>query len=137
MTFPFSTPSVPLPPCTLFCFLFVASMEEACVGVGVGCRVNTGMAREEPPVWEASKVSRSGVFSSNLMPFGMFVASWLALTCAGFRRLCEVERLQDLLVGRRLRSPCQCFLVGRLECGLLGFVVRWDEWFLGVEEPSS
>ena len=29
------------------------------------------------------------------------------------------------------------FLVGRLGCGLLGFVFRWDEWFLGVEELGS
>ena len=29
------------------------------------------------------------------------------------------------------------FLVGRLEYGLLGFVIQWDGWFLGIEEPGS
>ena len=29
------------------------------------------------------------------------------------------------------------FLEGKLGCGLLGFVVRGERWFLGVKEPDS
>ena len=48
------------------------------------------MAGKEPPAWAISRASRSGVFSENSMPSWLFVASWLALTCAGFRHLHEV-----------------------------------------------
>ena len=92
VTFLSSTPFRPLPPCAFFHFLSVASTEEVRVGVGVGVggQVTTGMAGEEPPTWAVSKASRSGVFSSNPMSSGMFVAYWWALTCAGFRHWHEV-----------------------------------------------
>ena len=36
VAFPSSAPSVPLPPCPLFIFLSAVSIEDACVGAGVG-----------------------------------------------------------------------------------------------------
>ena len=62
-----------------------ASTEEVQVGAGVGGRVTTGTFGEEPLTWAMSNASRSGIFSSNPMPSGMFMASWLVLTCAGFK----------------------------------------------------
>ena len=87
---PSSLPFGPLPPCTLFRFLSIASTEEVCVGVGVCGRVTTGTAGDEPPTWAVSKASRSRVFSSNPMPSMILVVSRLALTCAGFGHLREV-----------------------------------------------
>lgn len=65
-------------------------MEKVHVRVGVGGRVTTGTAGDKPLAWAVSEANRSGVFSSNPVPSGMFLASWLVLTCVGFRRLCEV-----------------------------------------------
>ena len=91
MTFPSSAPLVPLPPCALFRFLFAVSTKEVRVGARLGGRVTTGTAREEPLAWAVSKARRSSIFSSNPMPSRMLVASWLALTFAGFR--CGLEVL--------------------------------------------
>ena len=69
------------------------------MGVGVSSRVTTGTVGEEPLAWAISKASKSRVFSSNPMPSGMFVASWLALTCVGFKHLHKV-------LGASSRSSC-------------------------------
>ena len=82
MTSPFLAPSMPLPSYAFFRFLFAASMEEVCVGAGVGGRVNIATAREEPPAWAVNRASKSGVFSTNPILSGMLVAFWLALACA-------------------------------------------------------
>ena len=74
-------------------------MKEECIGVEVGARVTTSTVGEEPLAWAISKASKSRVFSSNPMPSGMFVASWLALTCVGFKHLHKV-------LGVSSRSSC-------------------------------
>ena len=49
MTSPSSAPSVPLPSWVLFRFLLAASMEDACIGIGVGGQGTTATTGEKPP----------------------------------------------------------------------------------------
>ena len=68
--------------CPLPFLIYYIDRRGAC-WVGVGGQVTTATIGKEPPTWAMSKVSRSEVFSSNPILFGILGASWSALTCAG------------------------------------------------------
>ena len=67
VTSPSSIPSTFFPPWTLFLFLSLTFVGDACVMVEVGGQGTTAMAGEEPLAWAISRASRSGVFSSKPM----------------------------------------------------------------------
>ena len=66
----------------------------------MGGQGTTATAREEPSAWAVSKANKGGVFSSNPIPSGMLVASWLVLTWAGANSGKKyLERLRGPLIG--------------------------------------
>lgn len=77
---PSLVPSRPLPPWPIFLFFSTTSPEDTSVRAGVGSRGTTKIAGEAPLAWAVSNAKRFRVFSSNIIPSGILVSSWLVLT---------------------------------------------------------